>query len=554
MPNSHAPVLTAPAAAGRSTTDGVRDTIDSIVVAFILAFVFRAFIAEAFIIPTGSMAPSLYGRHITHRCSNCRYTFAVGVNQDEDVLRKPVALHCPNCGHGDDRVGGGSHPTLSDSGDRILVLKWPYDIGLPWLGPQRWSVVVFKNPLDGKQNYIKRLVGMPGEVLEIIDGDVYAAAAGSVPKELLEKLMADPLVTPNRGLTAADRRTLNRLLKIRRKPDVEQASLWMLHYDHDYPPAQPPPDGPRWSSGGPPDRTGWDAGSPCVRFDGRDDDEHRLELGGRLIADGYAYNARMGGPDMRSQLRLVGDVRLAFVLEPGGQNGYVAMLLSKNADEFRATVLADGRVTLEHRAGTAPWRTLAQRKIDPFAPGRELPIEFINCDYRVSLRIDGRTVVASGDDDYKPDLDAMTHPEREDGERTPARVALAARGLPLAIRHLTVHRDVFYRSQPSEMDPTHMNPYLAARVPAWGTRGNPIYLRDDEYFMCGDNSPASKDSRLWWEAGDFVQRRGAAYQRGTVPADQLIGRAFFVYWPSGHRLGSRGLPVVPNVGRMRPIR
>ena len=49
-----------------------------------------------------------------------------------------------------------------------------------------------------------------------------------------------------------------------------------------------------------------------------------------------------------------------------------------------------------------------------------------------------------------------------------------------------------------------------------------------------------------------------AFELGTVPRDQLIGKAVFVYWPSGHRLDwvpmfSRwGL--VPDVGRMRWIR
>src|SRR5215470_10511855 len=145
-------------------TDGIRETIDSIIVAFILAFVFRAFVAEAFVIPTGSMAPSLYGKHAAHRCTNCRYEFAFGVDASEDVLQRPVAVTCPNCSQRD-FVGGRGDVKLADSGDRILVLKWPYDIGGSLLGPRRWSVVVFKNPLDGKQNYIKRLIGLPDEVL-----------------------------------------------------------------------------------------------------------------------------------------------------------------------------------------------------------------------------------------------------------------------------------------------------------------------------------------------------------------------------------------------------
>ena len=41
--------------------ESTRDTIESILFAFVLAFMFRTFEAEAFVIPTGSMAPTLYG-------------------------------------------------------------------------------------------------------------------------------------------------------------------------------------------------------------------------------------------------------------------------------------------------------------------------------------------------------------------------------------------------------------------------------------------------------------------------------------------------------------
>ena len=44
--------------------EGLRDTVESIVFALILAFLFRTFEAEAFVIPTGSMAPTLYGRDL----------------------------------------------------------------------------------------------------------------------------------------------------------------------------------------------------------------------------------------------------------------------------------------------------------------------------------------------------------------------------------------------------------------------------------------------------------------------------------------------------------
>src|SRR5258708_22110441 len=55
----------------------VKETIESILVAFILAFVFRAFVVEAFVIPTGSMATTLLGAHMRFTCKECGYTFDV---------------------------------------------------------------------------------------------------------------------------------------------------------------------------------------------------------------------------------------------------------------------------------------------------------------------------------------------------------------------------------------------------------------------------------------------------------------------------------------------
>src|SRR6266404_9473287 len=70
-----------PAAPKREQTNaegGVKETLESILVAFILAFIFRAFVVEAFVIPTGSMAPTLLGAHMRFRCPDCGYEFDVG--------------------------------------------------------------------------------------------------------------------------------------------------------------------------------------------------------------------------------------------------------------------------------------------------------------------------------------------------------------------------------------------------------------------------------------------------------------------------------------------
>ena len=59
---------------------GVRETIESIIVAIVLALMFRAYEAEAFIIPTGSMAPSLQGQHLDLECDNCELRYRTGVS------------------------------------------------------------------------------------------------------------------------------------------------------------------------------------------------------------------------------------------------------------------------------------------------------------------------------------------------------------------------------------------------------------------------------------------------------------------------------------------
>ncbi|HSU69376.1 MAG TPA: S26 family signal peptidase, partial [Tepidisphaeraceae bacterium] len=64
--------------AARPIEEGsIKETIESILVAFVLAFIFRAFVVEAFVIPTGSMAPTLMGAHMRFVCQDCGYRFDV---------------------------------------------------------------------------------------------------------------------------------------------------------------------------------------------------------------------------------------------------------------------------------------------------------------------------------------------------------------------------------------------------------------------------------------------------------------------------------------------
>ena len=82
-----------------------REAIESIVIAIVLAFLFRAFEAEAFVIPTGSMAPTLQGRHKDVRCPECGYRYQAGASADaEDQFGEVEAVTCPAC-HYDQELG-----------------------------------------------------------------------------------------------------------------------------------------------------------------------------------------------------------------------------------------------------------------------------------------------------------------------------------------------------------------------------------------------------------------------------------------------------------------
>tara|TARA_B100002052_G_scaffold256384_1_gene247126 strand:- start:1172 stop:1903 length:732 start_codon:yes stop_codon:yes gene_type:complete len=72
-------------------------------------------------------------------------------------------------------------------GDRLFVTKFSYGYSkhsfpfsppifkgrIFYKSPKRGDVVVFKTPADNRTDYIKRLIGLPGDTLQFIDGDLY---------------------------------------------------------------------------------------------------------------------------------------------------------------------------------------------------------------------------------------------------------------------------------------------------------------------------------------------------------------------------------------------
>ena len=123
-----------------------REWIETLVIAFILAMAVRAFVMAAFKIPTGSMIPTLM------------------------------------------------------VGDKIFVNKFIYR----FTEPKRGDIIVFKSPEDLKKDFVKRLIGLEGETIEISNGRIIVNGKPIVELDGTGK----EIVYYNRGAYGAEGKTI----------------------------------------------------------------------------------------------------------------------------------------------------------------------------------------------------------------------------------------------------------------------------------------------------------------------------------------------------------
>src|SRR5438132_6717531 len=81
--------------------DSLREIAETVVFVVVLVLMLKTFVAEAFVIPTGSMAETLYGYQKLVTCPKCQYEFPVNCSCEIDPQQGPatpvVACACPNC-------------------------------------------------------------------------------------------------------------------------------------------------------------------------------------------------------------------------------------------------------------------------------------------------------------------------------------------------------------------------------------------------------------------------------------------------------------------------
>ncbi len=533
----------------------VKETLVSIIIAFALAFVFRAFVIEAFVIPTGSMAPTLMGAHMRFTGPTTGYTWPVGPWDNGNDPRNPspaaiqgtrrtIQVHDPMSR---DQLDRRNVPRRS--GDRILVFKYLYSI----YDPARWDVVVFKAPTQPQTNYIKRLIGLPGEQIALVDGDLFVRPP------------ADPGTT-----TIADLWAINGWT-ICRKPERVQRAVWQPVYDSRYASIGSTAFRSPWKGVGPE----WSTADGAFAFAGRGDGREPAVLDWdtlvRPIDDAYPYNE--GTPGERREHFAVSDVRVRCDLRPSA-GLRVTAIVGARQHEFRGRI-EGSTARLSMRGRTADqepeegWTLVGEGTVGSLKAGEVSTIEFCHVDQGLELWVDGRRV-AFGEYDWSPARrilratglsvaeiaaayeNGRDNPLTEIGRyRQPTvrwEFAAAGNGGPtpaFRIESAALDRDLFY--QPAVYPGFyHTGEPAAATHPA-----STLTLGQDHFFVCGDNSPHSEDGRLWGEPEEWAAET-IDPAPSVVARDLLIGKAFFVYFPSALKETKSRLPMV-DFGRMRFI-
>jgi len=469
----------------------ITNTLEWLITAFMLAFVVRAFVMEAFRIPTGSMADTLKGDHFRLRCPPCGYIYDYGYDQREHRLyqntispgqAKMPTSRCPSCGY-----YNSTHRAMPISnGDRILVLKCIYQ----FFEPKQWDVIVFKNPLDPPTNYIKRLVGRPGETVEIIDGDIYING------------------------------------QISRKTTKVQNELWMPVYDNDYQPAQPREpffNHHQWQQ---PFRniaeSKWkvDKANPTLFHLNSSVDETNSLIYDTSIGNDFKATYAYDNVKEYEHMPYCSDLTVRFHYLSGKPKGCIGISLSKYQTIYSARVDFRSDPELSGFIGNMTIAKVSDDK-ETILDTKPIKLPAINKSILVKFaNVDHQLIFQCGSQKLTYDLGRGPKDAGERRTDIPPQVKIFGSG-KLTLSHLAIFRDIYYTAKKS------------AHRPETGraTEGKPLTLGENEFFVLGDNSPNSEDSRWWSRQGK--SNNGLLYHKGIVPRDYLVGKALFIYWPSG---------------------
>ncbi len=400
----------------------------------------------------------------------------------------------------------------------VVVFKYPGDQSFPLSGPYKSNVPM---------NYIKRLIGLPGETIAIHGGNAYFLPPDkSPPWDDIQRARNDPELFARlwqktfMHVNSTEARRLwdaGQFHIIRKDPETLLAMMRLV-YDNDHPGKGLPE---RWGG------DGWQVEGRGFRADGKGDRVawlHYSHLPDRdhpnrpeLITDFMGYNTFVNSNHQRPPgENWVGDLIVECeVTLPDQPSGDLTLELSRGVERYRARWdlgAADGLCTLS-RVGPDGEKKLDSKPTTLKGKGT-YRLRFANCDDRLTVWVDGRLPFEQGVTYIPPSEEG---PTRENDLDEP--VSIGVKGGTVQVRKLKVFRDTYYTandSRPSDSDVPGVdfwNPHTwdnLKRLPVLT-----MYVQPEHYLCMGDNSPESSDGRSW----------------GTVPKRLLLGRAVLVYYP-----------------------
>ncbi len=418
-----------------------RENIESILIAVALAFVLRIFVVEAFKIPTGSMAPTLLGVHKNVKCPNCNWKFKSNHNVDY--------VKCSNCLYkiriSNNGNKGGSRILVNkfsyDFGKPrrwdVAVFKYPFgDVACMTCGfsssqsmmcekctnsPKRENFIkskvnsFFKRSFGIKQyhtvlckscnttgailceqcgstnvhvvrkNYIKRLIGLPEEKLQIANGDIYING------------------------------------KIARKPEKIQDALWVPVYDSNYPAKQEIVE--NWEA----DDKYWKISKEQLHLNIPDRIKQKSYITfKREITDYSVYNSEIIDA-------ISADVMLEFDVTTTGKNGGISILLEEDEETYEIFIRSRDEKKESHLEISG---SIVDSNADAFIdPQKTSRIEFSTADNEIILKLNDSVIFSHT---YNTDFASLETYTKFSS------LKLGGMNTEAVFKNIKISRDVFY--------------------------------------------------------------------------------------------------------------
>ncbi|MDG2389262.1 MAG: signal peptidase I [Planctomycetaceae bacterium] len=530
-------------------TRGFRQAFDPVLSLLIAVLLVRTFLVEGYLISTGSMAPHYYGEQKRVVCPQCQFQFAVGTEFDEDsLIETDDFAACPNCMANESDLS--NQPI--NRGDHLLVWKNAYQ----FRNPRRGEVIVFRNPNEPRETYIKRVVGLPEEEVLIRDGNLWVD--GKIVQKSLEEqraqrvLVFDSAYQPPDSETWAGRWSSDTLISgwtptdsgWKYRPEYEDDWLTYRHTlrfggVHESTVCLPESMHEQVATAFIPRKTPFPF-APEPPFPGVRLEENCLIATGVLsavthqklrkviptddyqsavdqllvkshrthVTDFTAYNHDMP----TNRLSPIHEFSLETNIVPSESSGVIFIELNTPTGFLRCEI------------------DLKAQRVGLYRPQEEEPLmeEHFRLDAHGFLfeisSFDDRLLVAINKSIV---MEPWPLNSASDSPHTPFEITRISGSAEFELKTLKLYRDIYYTSQNGEYASEQ-----AFQVPA------------DHYFVLGDNSRVSSDSRRW--------------EQPTVPRKLLIGKPFLVHLPSTQEtIGWRTWQIPyrkPDFSRIRFVR